>query len=99
MTRHWTDLTPAQAHAEFGDNPNGLIGSDVVLPLNSMGEECPWPYEPQQLVGAPFGQYHCGYCGEMEIAGVPHSDYRNFDEDYAEYVAHEYDEFIELGYN
>jgi hypothetical protein len=43
------------------------------------GEECPWPWEPQQLAGAPMGQYHCGYCGEMCIAGMEHTDYRGVD--------------------
>lgn len=45
----------------------GLIGDD--------GEPCPWPWEPQQLKGVPLGQYHCGYCGSMCLAGVHHVDY------------------------
>jgi len=48
---------------------------DIEAPLNEMGERCPWPWEPQQLVGVPLGQYHCGYCGAMVVAGVPHLDY------------------------
>lgn len=48
---------------------------DITAPLNELGERCPWPWEPQQLVGVPMGQYHCGYCGAMVIAGVPHLDY------------------------
>lgn len=45
-------------------------------PTNENGETCPWPWDPQQLVGAPLGQYHCPYCGGMQIAGVPHADWR-----------------------
>lgn len=48
---------------------------DVEAPHNEMGERCPWPWEPQQLVGVPMGQYHCGYCGAMCLAGLPHPDY------------------------
>lgn len=54
--------------------------ADIEGPLNEMGEECPWPWEPQQLVGVPLGQYHCPYCGAMVIAGVPHLDYRDDNE-------------------
>lgn len=78
--RHWTELTPAQAAAEFGDNPDGLIGSDVILPLTQDGQECPFPYDPEQLIGQPLGQYHCPYCGDMVVAGVPHVDYRGQEE-------------------
>lgn len=71
--RNWKDITPEQAAKEF---PKGMIGSDVVLPLNEVGEECPFPYDPQQLTGAPLGQYHCPYCFAMVMAGMPHIDYR-----------------------
>jgi len=52
---------------------------DITAPLTMEGDRCPWPWEPQQLVGAPLGQYHCGYCGEMVMAGMPHLDYRDSD--------------------
>ena len=68
----WTEFTPKEA-AE-----HGLVcveGSPVQGPFNSEGEECPWPWEPQQLGGAPMGQYHCPYCGGMEMAGVEHADW------------------------
>ncbi len=58
-------------------------------PLTQEGEECPWPWVPIQLKGAPLGQYHCGYCGEMVIAGIEHMDYKHIDERYAAYVAGE----------
>lgn len=38
---------------------------------------CPWPWEPQQLGGQPIGMYHCPYCGEIVVAGLLHTDYRN----------------------
>ena len=62
--------------------PKDAVGIDLSVrlyieaPLTSDGERCPWPWDPQQLVGAPMGQYHCPYCGEMVLAGVPHVDYR-----------------------
>lgn len=30
------------------------------------------PEEPERLKGAPMGQYHCPWCGCMQLAGVPH---------------------------
>lgn len=51
-------------------------------PLTEYGGECPWPWEPQQLVGVPLGQYRCPYCNAMCMAGMPHMDYRpGWDED------------------
>lgn len=29
---------------------------------------------PEQLKGAPIGQYHCPDCGAMLLAGLPHPD-------------------------
>ena len=66
----WQTVTPADAR--------GLdlsIRMDFTAPRNEMGERCPWPWEPQQLVGAPLGQYHCPYCGAMVMAGMEHIDY------------------------
>lgn len=48
---------------------------DIVGPVDEEGQECPWPWKPQQLVGAPLGQHHCEYCGAMVLAGVAHLDY------------------------
>jgi hypothetical protein len=33
-----------------------------------------WPClgKPEALAGQPIGMYHCEYCGEMQLAGVPH---------------------------
>jgi|GEM_PF-2619159 len=69
-SRKWTDIAPKDALDI--DLTKRL---DITAPLNENGERCPWPWEPQQLVGAPMGQYRCGYCGAMCMAGVPHLDY------------------------
>lgn len=53
---------------------------DLSPPVNEMGEVCPWPWDPQQLKGAPMGMYHCPYCGAMCVAGLPHPDYRDLDQ-------------------
>jgi hypothetical protein len=66
----WYDIKPQDALAL--DLATQL---EITAPLNEMGERCPWPWEPQQLVGVPMGQYHCGYCGAMVLAGIPHLDY------------------------
>lgn len=68
--RRWHDIEPADA-AEI-DLSKDLT---ITAPLNENGERCPWPWEPQQLIGAPLGQFHCGYCGAMVMAGIPHIDY------------------------
>lgn len=67
----WRDIEPEDAINLVLPTEDGMRG-----PLNEMGEECPWPWEPQQLVGVPLGQYHCGYCGGMQVAGTPHIDFR-----------------------
>lgn len=84
----WTTILPANATAIVLPHP------DIQGPYTSTGEECPWPWEPIQLKGAPMGMYHCGYCGEMVMAGEHHIDYGPVDEnglnavdrDYAEYM-------------
>jgi len=67
----WWEITPEDA-VEIRLPAEGIVG-----PMNEMGEECPWPWEPQMLSRAPMGQYHCNYCGAMAVAGVPHPDYRD----------------------
>jgi hypothetical protein len=74
--RSWHDIAPKDAV-----DLDLSVRLDIDAPLNEAGERCPWPWEPQQLVGAPMGQYHCGYCGAMCVAGIPHLDYREEDED------------------
>jgi hypothetical protein len=68
----WSEIEPADATAI-----NLAERLDIDAPLSEAGERCPWPWESQQLVGVPLGQYHCPYCGAMVIAGVPHLDYRD----------------------
>ena len=83
-SRVWTDIPPAEAI-----DINLAERLDIAAPLNENGERCPWPWEPQQLVNAPIGQYRCPYCMAMVVAGIPHLDYspkertltaENFDE-------------------
>lgn len=71
----WNEIEPADAV-----NIDLSVRLDTDAPLNEVGERCPWPWEPQQLRGAPLGQYHCGYCGAMVVAGMPHLDYREGDD-------------------
>ena len=63
----WTDFTPQQAIDLQLDLSKR---HDIETPRNEMGQRCPWPWEPQQLVGSPIGQYHCPYCGAMVMAGM-----------------------------
>lgn len=72
--KSWHEFSPEKAAKLF---PDGAIDKDIALPINELGEECPWPWDPQQLKGAPMGQYHCPYCGAMCVAGIPHLDYKN----------------------
>lgn len=73
---HWTQISPRDAAGI-----NLAERTDIEAPLNEMGERCPWPWDPQQLAGAPLGMYHCPYCDAMCLAGVPHLDYRDDDDD------------------
>ena len=68
--RQWTDIAPADAI-----DINLADDLTITAPLNENGERCPWPWEPQQLVAAPIGQYRCSYCMAMVVAGMPHIDY------------------------
>ena len=70
MKRPWHEIEPAAATKIF------LPSDEVQGPFNEEGEECPWPWDPIQLQGAPLGQYHCPYCGAMVMAGMHHLDYR-----------------------
>ena len=91
--RRWQDISPAQALEEKLDLSVRL---DITAPLNEEGERCPWPWEPQQLVGAPMGQYHCSYCLAMVLAGLEHIDYSE-DDDYEQRVGEHLDDTGVLG--
>jgi len=67
--KSWTTIDPKDA-ADLQ-----LPTADIYGPLSDTGQMCPWPWDPQQLVGPPLGQYHCPYCGSMVVAGLPHPDY------------------------
>lgn len=69
MKTPWYEIEPKDAVNISLPHP------DIQGPLTTEGEECPWPWEPIQLKGAPMGQYHCKYCGEMVLAGAHHVDY------------------------
>lgn len=69
----WYEISPKDA---VDLDLMSLASDHIEGPLNENGDECPWPWEPEQLVGAPIGQYHCPYCGAMVMAGVRHLDYR-----------------------
>jgi hypothetical protein len=66
----WHEISPRDA-----TELNLAIRADIEAPRNEEGERCSWPWEPQQLLGVPMGQYHCPYCGAMCVAGLPHPDY------------------------
>lgn len=70
MKRKWTEIEAKDAVGLRLPHP------EIEGPLTQEGEECPWPWDPKQLAGAPLGMYHCPYCGEMVIAGMEHVDYR-----------------------
>lgn len=68
--QRWQDITPRDAvHIDLS------VRLDITAPRNELGERCPWPWEPQQMTDVPLGQYHCGACGAMVVAGQPHLDY------------------------
>lgn len=66
----WQSIAPKDALTI-----NLTVRLDITAPINENGERCPWPWEPQQLVGAPLGQFRCSYCGAMCVAGMEHLDY------------------------
>lgn len=70
----WRDISPKDA-VELQLPWTAPDGTVVEGPMNELGERCSWPWEPQQLGGAPMGQYHCSYCGGMNVAGVPHVEW------------------------
>jgi hypothetical protein len=68
----WQDISPKDAAEQLIDC---RTRPDLNPPVNENGEVCPWPWEPQQLVGVPLGQYRCDYCNAMCVAGMEHLDY------------------------
>jgi hypothetical protein len=67
--RMWHEIEPKDA-VDIRLPTEGIQG-----PRDTEGDECPWPWDPQQLTGVPLGMYHCRYCGEMVMAGYRHPDY------------------------
>ncbi len=70
----WSDIAPADA---VDIDLSRRV--DIRAPRNELGEPCPWPWEPQQLRGVPLGQFHCGYCGGMQVAGQQHLNWTKED--------------------
>lgn len=68
--KRWQDIEPKDAV-----DLDLTVRLDITAPLNEMGERCPWPWEPQQLIGVPLGQYRCSYCMAMCVAGITHPSY------------------------
>lgn len=71
----WFDVLPLEAI-----NIDCTTRPDLDPPVNEEGEVCAWPWMPEWLVGVPIGQFHCGFCGAMVVAGVRHPDYRDMPE-------------------
>jgi hypothetical protein len=67
--RPWHGIEPKDAVDLVLPHP------EIQGPYDEEGNECPWPWDPIQLAGAPLGQYHCPYCGAMVLAGMDHVDY------------------------
>lgn len=81
---NWYDIEPKDAvDIDCTTRP------DLNPPVNENGEVCPWPWEPQQLIGMPIGQLCCGYCGALSVAGLRHPDYAGLNEEYVEYLREE----------
>ena len=45
-------------------------------------ERKPCSEQPVLLTGQPIGQYHCPICGMMQVAGMPHSNPLNYEQEY-----------------
>lgn len=45
---------------------------------DSSKEKC--DFDPKQYQGAAMGMFHCPYCCEMVIAGMPHPDYQTLED-------------------
>jgi hypothetical protein len=84
---NWEDIQPADAVDLNLASPTAWV-RHIRAPRNEIGEPCPWPWEPQQLKGVPLGQYRCSYCLGMNVAGVPHLNWRP--EDIKEMEDHNY---------
>jgi len=75
----WATLAYTDDDGELGYR---MPISDVLSEENGVETACPWPFDPilPHMMSAPLGQYHCPYCGSMVLAGVPHGDYKGFEE-------------------
>jgi hypothetical protein len=51
------------------------VNADIEITAISEGIYWECPEDPVTLLGAPLGMYHCPWCGCMQLAGTPHSDW------------------------
>ncbi len=62
-------------HVDLAIRVMSWDGKTVPTPMDEL-ESCkntwPCPGKPEELRGQPIGMYHCEFCGEMQLAGVPH---------------------------
>lgn len=89
-TKMWWEVAPADAVDLQLPYP------DIQGPYNENGEECPWPWEPIQLLGAPLGQFRCKYCFAMVVAGMEHVDYGKIDENGMSWLDRSYAEYVRI---
>lgn len=76
--RNWREVTLDEVkEAATNRKKFDEFTKDIELPVNQLNEECPFPWETELLKGQPIGMYHCQFCGELCIAGVPHPDYKD----------------------
>lgn len=48
---------------------------DWRYPVTAGGVSCSNPVEPMLYVNEPVGLFRCCYCDDMQVAGVPHTDF------------------------
>jgi len=61
-------------HFDKVDARDSLVFSEVAAPSDPSEKKHTWPCpgKPEERKGQPIGMYHCEFCGEMQIAGLPH---------------------------
>ncbi len=67
--RRWQDIDP-------GKEPHPLPHDGIHGPKNEIGQECPWPWQPQYAsTDMPIASFYCHDCGAEVVAGFYHPDY------------------------
>jgi len=66
-----TQAMPHNVHHMIRALHNDVTLKVIVIRLFNDGDfDC--TEHPEMLLGVPMGQYHCPYCGEMQVAGLFH---------------------------